>query len=151
MAEDIAWGLLRRGVDADAAASRAREMADALSIKHLVDRPCHALSFGEQRRVALAGLLVLEPTLLLLDEPTSGLDPVAAHELCQRVGEVVHQTGATCVWTTHDLQTVPDQAKRTILLRDGRVVFDGPSTEALSHPWLVRAGLAVPQSEGTAC
>ena len=151
VAEDIAWGLLRRGVDADAAVSRAREMADALGIKHLVGRPCHALSFGEQRRVALAGLLVLEPTLLLLDEPTSGLDPVTAHELCQLVGEIVHQTGATCIWATHDLQTVPDQAKRTILLRDGRVVFDGPSSEALSHPWLVRAGLAVPQSEGTAC
>lgn len=151
VAEDICWGLLRRGADIESANRRAVEQAELLGIGHLMDRPCHALSFGEQRRVALAGLLVLDPTLLLLDEPTSGLDPVAAHDLRQLIGEVVHRTGATCVWATHDLQTVPDQAKRTILLREGCVVFDGPSTEALSHPWLVRAGLAVQDSKGNAC
>ena len=147
VAEDIAWGLLRRGVDADEAKRRSTEMATSLRIEHLLGRPCHELSFGEQRRVALAGLLVLRPALLLLDEPTAGLDPVAAHELRTLVQEVVKQTGAACLWATHDLDSRPAQARRTILLREGRVIFDGPTDEGLTQAWLVRAGLALEKTE----
>ena len=151
VAQDIAWGLLRRGCDANAARHRSTEVAQALHIEHLLARPCHALSFGEQRRVALAGLLVLEPALLLLDEPTAGLDPVAAHELRRLVAQSVRRTGAACVWATHDLHDLPPQAQRVALLRDGRLIFDGPTGEGLSRPWLVRAGLAVPHGEEPTC
>ena len=146
VAEDIAWGLVRRGQDAVEAQARSTELARALRIEHLLARPCHGLSFGEQRRVALAGLLVLEPALLLLDEPTAGLDPVAAHELRLLVAQSVQQTGAACIWATHDLHAVPAEAERVVLLRDGRVLFDGPTAEGLTSPWLLQAGLAVPQS-----
>jgi energy-coupling factor transporter ATP-binding protein EcfA2 len=151
VAEDIAWGLLRRGVESADALRRTQEMADALGIGGLLHRPCHQLSFGEQRRVALAGLLVLEPSLLLLDEPTAGLDPVAAHELCTLVEQSVQRTGAACIWATHDLHSVPPQAKRVVLLRDGEVIFDGPSGEGLSRPWRVRSGLARPQEGEQPC
>ncbi len=140
--EDIAWGLLRRGVEPGEARRRTREVATALRIGHLLERPCHQLSFGEQRRAAVAGLLVLEPALLLLDEPTAGLDPIAAFELRTLVVEAVRRTGATCVWATHCLHSVPSQATRVVLLRDRRVLFDGSTAEGLSKPWLIRAGLA---------
>ena len=143
VAEDIAWGLLRRGVEAGEARRRSREMATALRLDHLLERSCHQLSFGEQRRVALAGLLVLEPALLLLDEPMAGLDPGAALEMRTLVAEAVRRTGATCVWATHCFHSVPSQATRVVLLRDRRVLFDGSTAEGLSEPWLVRAGLAV--------
>lgn len=142
--EDIEWGLLHRGVEASEARSRATEMAQALGIGELLERPCHALSFGEQRRVALAGLMVLKPSLLLLDEPTSGLDPVAAHELRALVEQTVRQTGAACIWATHDLDSVPPPAQRVVLLRDGQALFDGATDEGLSTHWRLRAGLAVP-------
>ena len=145
VAEDIAWGLRRRGVEAAEAQRRTREVATALRIDPLLERSCHQLSFGEQRRVALAGLLVLEPALLLLDEPTAGLDPVAALELRTLVVEAVRRTGATCVWATHCLRSLPSPATRVILLRDRRVLFDGSAAEGLSKPWLIRAGLAVPK------
>lgn len=151
VAEDIVWGLLRRGVEALEARRRSDEMAKALRIDHLLERPCHELSFGEQRRVALAGLLVLEPALLLLDEPTAGLDPVAAHELRTLVEQSVRRTGAACVWATHDLHSLPSLAKRIVLLRDRRLLFDGSTAEGLSTPWLLRAGLAVSQEEGNPC
>ena len=144
VAEDIAWGLLRRGVEPAEAERRCREMATELGVAHLLPRPCHQLSFGEQRRVALAGLLVVEPDLLLLDEPTSGLDPVAAHELCALVERMVDQTGATCVWATHDLHSIPPRAERVVLLRAGRVIFAGEPSVGLSDAWLVKAGLAIP-------
>ncbi len=143
VAEDIAWGLLRRGVAAGEARCRSREVARALRLDHLLERSCHQLSFGEQRRVALAGLLVLEPALLLLDEPTAGLDPVAALELRTLVVEAVRRTRATCVWATHCLHSLPSEATRVVLLRDRRVLFDGSAAEGLSKPWLIRAGLAV--------
>lgn len=151
VAEDIAWGLLRRGVDAEAARQRSRETARALGIDHLWERPCHELSFGEQRRVALAGLLVTEPALLLLDEPTAGLDPVAAHELRDLVERSVERTGAACIWATHDLHSVPSVAERVVLIREGRILFDGPAREGLSRPWLLRAGLAVAGEEDSRC
>ena len=151
VAEDIAWGLLRRGVQASEAQRRSLEAATALGIGHLLERPCHQLSFGEQRRVALAGLVVLEPALLLLDEPTAGLDPVAAHELRTLVAESVRKAGAACVWATHDLHSLPSQASRVVLLKNRRLIFDGPVAEGLSKPWLIRAGLAVPEGEENSC
>ena len=144
VAEDIAWGLLRRNVDIIEAYRRAEEMAKAMGLEHLLQRPCHTLSFGEQRRVALAGLLVLEPKLLLLDEPTSGLDPVAAHELRTIVNQLVQSTGAACIWATHDLHTLPTQANRVLFLNKGRVVFDGATEIGLSETWLLKAGLMAP-------
>ena len=145
VAEDIVWGLLRRGVDVAEAQRRSKEAARALGIQELLTRPCHQLSYGEQRRVALAGLLVLEPSLLLLDEPTAGLDPVAAYEMRQLVEESVQRTGAACIWATHDLRTVPRKAERIVLLRDGGIVFDGALGEGLSEQWLRRSGLAIPE------
>ena len=144
VAEDIMWGLLQRDVDRNEARNHCLKVATSLRLKHLLERPCHELSFGEQRRVALAGLLVLEPKLLLLDEPTSGLDPVSAHELRELVKQFIQRTGATCIWSTHDLHSVPAQAQRVVLLDKGQILFDGDCTEGLSKPWLVKAGLAIP-------
>lgn len=143
VAEDVIWGLRQRGIELKEAQRRCNEVTTALGIDHLLERPCHELSFGEQRRVALSGLLVLEPSLLLLDEPTSGLDPVAAHDLRELVERFLRRSGATCIWATHDINSLPKEAERVVLLKDGRIVFDGESSEGLSRPWLLRAGLAV--------
>ena len=151
VAEDIMWGLLQRGTDIKEAQKRCAEVAKPLGIDHLLERPCHELSFGEQRRVSLAGLLVLNPALLLLDEPTSGLDPVAAYELRILIEKIIRKTGATCIWATHNLNSIPPQAKRVILLRNGQVLFDGDTSEGLSMHWRIKAGLAVPQQGEHLC
>lgn len=141
--EDIVWGIRRREVDPAEADRRVKDVAEGLGIDHLLSRPCHELSFGEQRRVALAGLLVMEPALLLLDEPTSGLDPVNAAELRRLIAAAVRRTNAACVWATHDLHSLPGPARRIALLREGRIIFDGPVAEGMSDAWLRRSGLAV--------
>ena len=149
--EDIAWGLVQRGVDTDQAKIVAEEMAASLGVDHLLERPCHTLSFGEQRRVALAGLLVSNPDVLLVDEPTAGLDPVAAHSLRSLVSDWADKTGATCIWATHDLHLIPSHAKRVVLLREGHVIFDGDVNEGLSKTWLAQAGLLADASEESPC
>ncbi|MBM3989150.1 MAG: ABC transporter ATP-binding protein [Planctomycetes bacterium] len=141
--EDITWGLKHRGVDPALALQRTHDVAAALGLAGLLERPCHQLSFGEQRRVAIAGLLVLEPKLLLLDEPTAGLDPVAAQALCGQVRDIARRTGLACVWATHDLHALPSEIERVMLLNAQTVVFDGPRATGLSTLWLVRSGLAL--------
>ena len=111
--EDIMWGLIQRKVPEDTAVDVCRKVIRSLRIEHLWERPCHELSFGEQRRVALAGLLVLNPKVLLLDEPTSGLDPVAAHELIELIYASVNQKNTICIWSTHDFHSVPSQMTRS--------------------------------------
>ena len=141
--EDIMWGLKQRNVPEQQAAEICCSVARALQIEHLCERPCHELSFGEQRRVALAGLLVLKPRVMLLDEPTSGLDPVSSYELIELINTVVDHSSTICIWSTHDLHFVPPSAKRVVLLNKGRVLFDGDINEGLSQTWLLKAGLAV--------
>ena len=144
--EDVAWGLVHRGVERAEAAARARATLALLGVGHLAERPVHSMSLGEQRRVALAGLLVLHPRLLLLDEPTSGLDPLTAAALVEAVQDVAARSGTACVWVTHDLPHVPAAAGRVLLLRDGRIVFDGASADALAPERLAAAGLGPPAS-----
>lgn len=139
--EDIAWGLKYRNVGEAEAHDRVMQVADSLGLTALLDAPCHQLSFGEQRRVALAGVLVLEPALLLLDEPTSGLDPVAAQALTEQVRAAIAVGRSACVWATHDYAVLPQEVRRCLLLRDGELLFDGSIEVALSTHWLDRAGL----------
>ncbi|MBM4367557.1 MAG: energy-coupling factor ABC transporter ATP-binding protein, partial [Deltaproteobacteria bacterium] len=145
-AEDVAWGLIHRGTARPEAEARAHVWLERLGVAHLADRPVHAMSVGEQRRVGLAGLLVLEPRLLLLDEPTSGLDPLAADALVEAVQHAAALAGAACLWVTHDLHHLPPAARRVVLMRDGRIVYDGPTDEGLRPDRLVAAGLARPDS-----
>jgi energy-coupling factor transporter ATP-binding protein EcfA2 len=152
--EDVCWGPLHRGVPAQEAEARARRWLEQLGVSTLAARPVHALSFGEQRRVALAGILILEPELLLLDEPTSGLDPLAAERLVQVVEHAVEHHKTACVWVTHDLGHLPARAGRVALVCSGRVVFDGPRADALTAGPLIAAGLAsppIPPSDRSPC
>jgi cobalt/nickel transport system ATP-binding protein len=142
--QDVAWAPRHRGCSEADALRLAREALDLLGLGHLFDRACHTLSFGEQRRVALAGVLVNRPKLLLLDEPTSGLDPLAAQTLCHAIEALDSGERPACLWATHDLHHLPSRVRRVVLLRDGRVVFDGPREVGTSRGWLVAAGLAAP-------
>lgn len=147
--EDIMWGMLRRGIGPEEASRRTLEFAQALRVEHLMARACHTLSFGEQRRVALAGLLVTRPRLLLLDEPTAGLDPLASAEIRELVERSFIDTCATCIWATHELHALPPMADRILLLANQGIIYDGPVDLGLSHDSLVSAGLAVSKGEQT--
>jgi energy-coupling factor transporter ATP-binding protein EcfA2 len=138
--EDIAWGLHHQKVDSEQVDRRVNSIAKALQIDHILYRPCHKISFGEQQRVALAGLLVLNPKILLLDEPTSSLDNVSAQNLIRLVDEVCGDE-ITCVWVTHKFDQMPARIQRIILLCDNTIVFDGSKQEGMQKSWLTKARL----------
>jgi len=122
---ELALALETRGHSSAAVARGVEEVALALGIDHLLERPTHQLSGGEQQRVALAAALAGRPPLLLLDEPTSQLDPVAGDELIGLLRRLNQEWDTTIVLAEHRLERCLVCADRVIALCDGRVAHDG--------------------------
>ncbi len=118
--EDVAFAPRRLGLGEGEVRGRVREALDLLGAWHLASRPPLALSGGEKRRVAIAGVLAMGPEVLVLDEPTAGLDPHARSELVGLVGRL-KTSGMTVVFVSHDLDEVAEVADRVCVL-DGGVV-----------------------------
>jgi energy-coupling factor transporter ATP-binding protein EcfA2 len=141
--EDVAFGPLNQGESQDQARQIAEECLARVELQDLAQRPPHHLSFGERKRVCLAGVLSCRPSVLVLDEPTANLDPRGRRRFIQLIGTL----SATKLIATHDLEMVLELCPRTILLDRGLVVADGPSRDILANTELVqRHGLELPLS-----
>ncbi len=130
--EELAFGPLQLKLAHWEVDRRVEDGLALMGIHHLRDRAPHALSAGEKKRVALASLLVLSPSVLLLDEPTAGLDPRSQSVLVDLLGELA-QAGLTLVTATHDMLLLPHLADRLLVLgEDHRVAREGPVKEILA-------------------
>jgi len=110
------------------------------------ERMPFALSGGEMRRVALAGILAMRPDVLILDEPTAGLDPRGRRGLLERVGGWQAETGMTLILISHHLDEVARLAERVVVLARGQVAADGPTHQVLGDSRvMLAAGLSAPQ------
>lgn len=139
--EDVAFGPLNLGCSHEEALLRADEALAEVRLAGYQERVPHALSGGEKRRAALAGILAMRPELLLLDEPTMYLDPRGRRELIKLLNNL---PGAMLIGT-HDLEMVLDLCPRSILIDGGEIVADGPSAELFADAELMEAhGLEVP-------
>ncbi len=142
--EDIAYGLLNAGYKGDLLEKRLMETIKRYALNDLQDRPIHHLSLGEKRRVALAGVMVLEPELLLLDEPTSFLDPVQTENLVNELNKI-HEQGTTVVMATHDLNLAYEWADLFYVIDYGQLVFEGEPDKFFSNEsFVLEKGLIVP-------
>jgi iron complex transport system ATP-binding protein len=110
---------------------RARAALDRVEASHLAERPLNELSAGERRRVLIARALITTPEALVLDEPTAGLDPVARHRFMESIRRLARD-GTTLILVTHHIDEIIPEIKRVVLLRSGRVAFDGPVEQALT-------------------
>jgi cobalt/nickel transport system ATP-binding protein len=129
--EEIAFAPLQLRLPNEEIIKRIDETLDLLEIKHLRERSPQALSAGQKKLVALASLLVVNPSVLLLDEPTAGLDPRSQSTLLEILDQL-HQSGITLITATHDLGLLPHLADRALVLsEDHRLVADGPAEEIL--------------------
>lgn len=135
--EELAFGPLQLRWPSREVHRRIADTLDLLEIAHLKRRTSHALSAGEKKRVALASLLVMSPSVLLLDEPTSGLDPRSQAVLLE-ILDSLHRAGLTFITATHDLTVVPHLADRALVLgEDHRLKADRPAEAALSDTALL--------------
>jgi cobalt/nickel transport system ATP-binding protein len=130
--DELAFGLLQLGLPRQEIRDRVTASLKDFSIEHLKDRAPHRLSGGEQKRVALASVLILEPEVLLLDEPTAALDPQSASEI---IDFLVQARGSerTVITATHDLDIVEDVADHCVVLQSGRIVATGTPDEILAN------------------
>ena len=142
--DDVLFGLQNYGTTGEAAEQRAREALTTVDAAHLEDRVPHYLSGGEKRLVGLAGVLVLEPRVVVLDEPLAGLDPERSQLVAERVRQV-HQEGISVVLSTHDLEFAAEIADRVCVMDDGNIVGRGTPREVFyDDDLLERANLRPP-------
>jgi cobalt/nickel transport system ATP-binding protein len=128
-------------------AETARRVQDALATVELTalrQREISSLSLGEKKRAALAGVLAMQPQLLLLDEPSAGLDPQAERAVSQAL-VALREQGRTLLVATHAVDLVPHFATRVLLIAEGRILADGPCREVLVQTELLaRARVRMP-------
>ena len=124
--EDVAFGPLNMGLARDEVHHRVEAALAAVGMSGMERRVPHHLSLGQRKRVSLATVLAMDPSILVFDEPTAGLDPRGRRE----VMGVLRERTETVLVSSHDLAMVSEVLPRTIILDDGRIVADGP-TEAL--------------------
>jgi cobalt/nickel transport system ATP-binding protein len=140
--EDIAFGLLNQGKTKSEAHAKATAVLAEFGLGHLADKSPQRLSGGEKRRAALAGVAVMQPSILLLDEPTMFLDHRGRRELTERL----KNWRGTMIIASHDLDWVIDLCPRTLLLDAGKLMADGPTIELLRDEKLLSDhGLEMPQ------
>ncbi len=143
--DDVSFSPRNYGYEA-AEVERLVEVAlERVGIAHLRDKVCHHLSGGEQRKVALAGALVLSPELLVLDEPFEGLDPASRGDLVTLLNRLHAEQGVTLVIATHDVDVVPAMADLVyVLLRGGEIVAQGPPRDIFRDPAMLRRSNIAP-------
>jgi cobalt/nickel transport system ATP-binding protein len=132
--EDVAFGPRNLGLDEAEVARRVGAALQAVGMEDVADRPPNHLSFGQKRRVAIAGVVAMEPEILVFDEPTSNLDPASRRELT----DLLQGLDITQLIVTHDLPYALELCERSIVIDEGRVVADGATRELLSNVRLMR-------------
>jgi energy-coupling factor transport system ATP-binding protein len=132
--EDVAFAPRRLGMGEEETRKRVSETLELLGARHLAGRSPFALSGGEKRRVAIAGVLAMAPEVLVLDEPTAGLDPATREDLLGVV-RALREGGTSVVLVSHDLDEVAEVADRVCVLEEGKVRAAGTPEEVFyAHP-----------------
>jgi cobalt/nickel transport system ATP-binding protein len=135
--QDVSFGPLNLGLSEAETAERVHEALIALRVAHLADRATHMLSFGQKKRVAIAGVLAMRPEVLVLDEPTAGLDPHGVNHLLGALQQL-HEAGTTLVFSTHDVELAYAWTDRIALFHDGTVLCQGETAAVLGDREVLR-------------
>jgi energy-coupling factor transport system ATP-binding protein len=143
--KDIIFGPKNFKVPEDEAIKRAKEVIKLVGLdESYLDRSPFNLSGGEKKRVSIAGILAMEPDILILDEPTSGLDPKGRDRLLDLFMEIHKKTNKTIIVITHDMNTVYQYSSRVLVLNKGSLVYDGIAKELFSEKHINEWNLDLP-------
>ncbi|MBE6956154.1 MAG: energy-coupling factor transporter ATPase [Ruminococcaceae bacterium] len=145
--KDIAFGPGNMGLNADEIDQRVRRAAAFVGLKEdLLDKSPFELSGGQKRRVAIAGVIAMEPKVLILDEPTAGLDPVGVESVLSNIRDYHLAHNATIILVSHSMEEVARSVDRLVVVNDGGIPFQGTPAQVFCHGQeLEDMGLGVPQ------
>ena len=133
--ENIAYPLRERGMaDEEQIDRRVEELLDAVELEGMGDQEYDELSLGSKKQVAIARAIATNPEAILYDEPTAGVDPMIGKTLSRLIRKLNRQNNLTSVVVTHDLQCLATVSDRIILLKDGRIHFEGDLEALYSSP-----------------
>lgn len=144
---DVCFGPKNLGFSKAEAEEKAKEALRMVGMgEEYYKRSPFELSGGQKRRVAIAGVLAMEPQMLILDEPTAGLDPKGRDEILDQISRLHREKGITIVLVSHSMEDVARYVDRIIVMNQGQVRFDGAPKEVFRHyKELEEIGLAAPQ------
>ncbi|HIJ94533.1 MAG TPA: ATP-binding cassette domain-containing protein [Desulfuromonadales bacterium] len=131
--EDVSFGPLNLGLSEAAVCELVGQALQAVGMAEFTDKPVHNLSFGQKKRVCIAGVLAMQPDVVVLDEPMAGLDASVQRELLH-VLDTLYTNGMTIVIATHDLDFAYGWADQVIVLQSGRLLAQGRPEVVLEHP-----------------
>ncbi len=145
--EDVKYGPKNQGLSDKEATNRAYDALAAVNFpEEYFDQSPFTLSGGQKRRAAIAGVLAMEPEVLILDEPTAGLDPKGQRDLLMLIKAMHRDKKCTVILVSHSMEDVAEYVERIIVMDEGRVFLDGTPEVVFSHAAeLEERGLAVPQ------
>ncbi len=142
--DDVAFGLENLGLPPRDIEQRMDEAMRDTGVDRLRKQPPHQLSGGEKQRVSLAGIIAMQPQILVMDEATSMLDPAGRREVMKVIGDLHRRHGLTVIQITHHMEEAL-YGDTVIIMQDGRIVMQGTTREVFQHPErLLNAGLDLP-------
>ena len=142
--EDVAFGPLNLKLPMEEVQKRVTESLARVGMSGFEKKAPHHLSGGQKKRVAIAGILAMQPEIMVLDEPTAGLDPQGVRGLSKLLKEL-NDEGITIIISTHEVDLVPNYAKKVFVLVDGLLIAEGTPKEIFAQPEILdQANLEVP-------
>ena len=148
IAKDIAYGPTNLGLDEEEIDKRVKKSMEMVGLDYEVykDKSPFDLSGGQKRRVAIAGVIAMEPKTLILDEPTAGLDPKGRDDILEQIQLLHSKYNMTIILVSHSMEDVAKIAQRVIVMNKGKVTLEGTPAEVFKHvKELEEIGLGVPQ------
>jgi energy-coupling factor transport system ATP-binding protein len=146
--KDISFGPQNLGLDNDEINMRVQRAMKivGLDYEEYKDKSPFEISGGQKRRVAIAGVVAMEPKVLILDEPTAGLDPKGRDDILSKIVDLYNENNMTIILVSHSMEDVAKVAKRIIVMDEGRCILDGSPQKIFKEiETLEKVGLAVPQ------
>ncbi len=144
---DVCFGPKNQGFSREECEKRAREALKLVGLKEKYYQSSpFELSGGQKRRAAIAGVLAMQPKVLILDEPTAGLDPKGRDEILEQIAYLHKETGITVILVSHSMEDIARYADRIIVMNQGQVMYNSTPKEVFAHyKELEEVGLAAPQ------
>lgn len=146
VSQDISFGPMNLKLPREEVEARVAWALDVTGTAPLKDRPTHALSFGQKKRVAIAGVLAMKPEVMIFDEPTAGLDPSGVSEIMHLLRKTQDELGISIILSTHDIDIVPLYCDRAYVMDHGVMALQGTPTEIFAQKDTMRkVGLRLPR------